>query len=48
MTQLFKVPDLKQTVLKYLPSIKKPTTNYDTIVEMFTGSEQLFKQANMK
>ena len=47
-TQLFKVLDLKQTVLKYLLPIKKPIANYDAIVQMFTDSEQLSKQANIK
>ena len=46
--QLFKVLDLKKTVLRYLPPIEKPITNYYAMVEMFIGSEQLSKQANIK
>ena len=48
ITQLFKILDLKQHVLTYLPPIEKPITNYEAIVEMFTDSEQLSKQANTK
>ena len=32
----------------YLPRIEKPISNYGAIVEMFTGSEQLSRQANIK
>ena len=39
---------MKQHVLTYLPPIEKPITNYEAIVEMFTGSEQLSKQANIE
>ena len=46
-TQLFKVLDLKQTVFTYLPPIEKPITSYEEI-EMFTSSEQLSKQVNIK
>ena len=39
---------MKQTVITCLPPIGKPITNYEAIVEMFTGSKQLYKQANTK
>ena len=38
---------MKQTVLTYLPPIEKPVTNYEAILEMLTGPEQLSKQANI-
>ena len=47
-TQLLNVLDLKQTVLTYLRPIEKPISNYGATVEMFTGSEQLSKQANIE
>ena len=48
ITELLKVPGLKQTVLTYLPPIEKPIKSYETIVKVFTGSEQLSKQTNIK
>ena len=48
ITQLFKVLDLKQTLLAYLQPILNPFINYGTIIEMFAHSEQLSKQANMR
>ena len=48
ITQLFKVLDLKQAVFTYLLPIEKPIINYDAIIKMFTGSERLSKQANIK
>ena len=41
--QRSKFLDLKQTVLTYLPPIIKQITNYEAIVELVTGSEQLSK-----
>ena len=46
--QLTKDVDLKQAVLTHLPPIEKPIRIYEAIVEIFTGSEQLPKQANIK
>ena len=40
--------DFKKNVLTYLPPMEKPTTSYEVIFEMFTGSGQLSKQANIK
>ena len=39
--------DFKKNVLTYLPPMEKPTTSYEVIFEMFTGSGQLSKQANI-
>ena len=48
ITELLKFPGLKQTVLTYLLPIEKPIKSYETIVKVFTGSEQLSKQTNIK
>ena len=38
----------KKTVMTYLPPIETPITEYGTLFEMFTRSEEMAKQCNMK
>ena len=46
--KLYQKPQSKQTVMTYLPPIQTPITEYGTLVNVFTISQNLAMKANMK